>query len=464
MGDVYLGTRRDGQQVAIKLIRGAQLHDGEFRARFRREVGAASTVRSRFMANLVDADLDAEPPWLATEYIAGPTLSQALAGRGPLPPGAVLDLVTGVAEALVTIHSAGLVHRDVKPANVILGPDGPRLIDLGVVAMADATRVTMTGQAVGTPMYMAPEQASGSRATAAADVWALGALAYYAATGNHLFDGAHPAVVLYRVSAEDPSYDDCPAYLRPLLDACLTKDPAARPSPDAILDSLGARNPVGAVAGAAGERGPTPAGGTRTPRRGARRVLVALGAVVAGTAVLSGAAIGVWHSLADDGEPDGGGLTRAAALSQDADGPPEQPVAESPGASQPAMVRDGSRESPWAQGTPVHLFEGSCWTVSVDDVQGRLVTLTLSCDQAGTTPYGAPTPSDWLRIYAVGEDGTVRRSALEDATAQDTFWTQEGLADPASVTTTVTLPDVGPLATVIVEHEYGHRWEWDATA
>lgn len=117
------------------------------------------------------------------------------------------------------------MHRDVKPANVILGPDGPRLIDLGVVATIDATRLTLTGQPVGTPMYMTPEQAAGSRATASADVWALGALAYYAATGNRLFSGDHPAVVLYRVSAEAPSYDDCPAYLRPFLEACLVRDP-----------------------------------------------------------------------------------------------------------------------------------------------------------------------------------------------------------------------------------------------
>ncbi|MCF4121210.1 serine/threonine protein kinase [Antribacter sp. KLBMP9083] len=459
MGDVYLGTGRSGQQVAIKLIRGAQLHDGEFRARFRREAGAAAKVRSRFIANLVDADLDAGVPWLATEYIAGPTLSQALAVRGPMPQEAVLDLVTGVAEALHTIHGAGLVHRDVKPANVILGPDGPCLIDLGVVAMIDATRVTMTGQPVGTPMYMAPEQATGNRATAAADVWALGALAYYAATGNHLFEGAHPAVVLYRVSAEEPSYDDCPAYLRPLLDACLTKDPATRPSLDAILRSLGPRNPVGAGVAAAAARGRTQPGGT--PRRGARRVLVALSAAVAGTAVLSGAAIGVWHSLADDGEPDGGGQT---ASSQDAGGTAGQPVAKRRGESQPAMIRDGSRESPWAQGTPMRLDESSCWTASVDDVQGQLATLTLSCDRAGTIAYGTPTPSEWLRIYAVAEDGTVRRSALEDATAQDTFWAVRDLADPASVTATVTLPEVGPLATVIVEHNDGYGWEWAATS
>jgi serine/threonine protein kinase len=458
MGDVYLGTARRGHQVAIKLIRGAQLDDDEFRARFRREVGAAATVRSRFIANLVDADPDAELPWLATEYVPGPTLSQELAAHGPLPQAAVANLVAGVAEALQTIHRAGLVHRDVKPANVILGPDGPRLIDLGVVASIGATRLTMTGQPVGTPMYMAPEQAMGSRATSAADVWALGALAYYAATGNYLFEGDHPAVVLYRVSAEVPSYDDCPPYLRPFLDACLVRDPERRPSLDAILHSLGAPAPAGVTlplveprrASGAGRR--TPRGGAHRGRR--RQTMVVLGSVAAGTAVLAGAAFGVWSSLTDDNrEPKGTGQTLITAPT-----PPQN----SPSPVQSAA--DGSRDHPWAQGTVKHLDNGSCWIVSVTGVEGRQATLTLACDRAGTSVYGTPTPSAYLDVYAVGQDGTIRRSEDTDATAQDTFWTQGNLADPTPVTVTVTLPDVGPLAAVEVQQsKYGYGWYWDAS-
>lgn len=461
MGDVYLGTTRRGQQVAIKLIRGAQLHDDEFRARFRREVRAAAKVRSRFIANLIDADPDAELPWLATDYVPGPTLSQALAAQGPLPEDEVLRLVAGVAEALHEIHRAGLVHRDVKPANVILGPDGPRLIDLGVVASVGATRLTMTGQPVGTPMYMAPEQASGNRTTSAADVWALGALAYYAATGNHLFEGDHPAVVLYRVAASSPSYDDCPPYLRPFLDALLVKDPEHRPTLDVILRSLGAAEPAGAtlplvnprrVRGA--QRPVRRSGVLRSDgRRGRRRrPLVVLSSVVAGTAVLAAAAFGIWSSLADDDrEPAGTGQTLTT--------PPPQ---HSPGLVQ--QVADGSLERPWAQGTVRHLDNGSCWIASVTGVEGRQATLTLACDRTGTEVYGNPTPSAYLGIYAVGQDGKVKKSTVADATAQDTFWTQGNLTDTLPVTVTVTLPDVGPLAAVEVRQEsYGYSWHWDAT-
>lgn len=461
MGDVYLGTTRRGQQVAIKLIRGAQLHDDEFRARFRREVRAAAKVRSRFIANLIDADPDAELPWLATDYVPGPTLSQALAAQGPLPEDEVLRLVAGVAEALHEIHRAGLVHRDVKPANVILGPDGPRLIDLGVVASVGATRLTMTGQPVGTPMYMAPEQASGNRTTSAADVWALGALAYYAATGNHLFEGDHPAVVLYRVAASPPSYDDCPPYLRPFLDALLVKDPEHRPTLDAILHSLGAAEPAGATlplvrpGRVRGAQRPVRRGGVlRSDGRGGRRrrPLVVLSSVVAGTAVLAGAAFGIWSSLADDDrEPAGTGQTLTTPPPQHSPGPVQQ-------------VADGSLERPWAQGTVRHLDNGSCWIASVTGVEGRQATLTLACDRTGTEVYGNPTPSAYLGIYAVGQDGKVKKSTVADATAQDTFWTQGNLTDTLPVTVTVTLPDVGPLAAVEVRQEsYGYSWHWDAT-
>ncbi|MEU4386940.1 serine/threonine-protein kinase [Promicromonospora sp. NPDC023805] len=461
MGDVYLGTTRRGEQVAIKLIRGAQLHDDEFRTRFRREVRAAAKVRSRFIANLIDADPDAELPWLATEYVPGPTLSQALAAQGPLREDEVLRLVAGVTEALHEIHRAGLVHRDVKPANVILGPDGPRLIDLGVVASVGATRLTMTGQPVGTPMYMAPEQASGSRVTSAADVWALGALAYYAATGNHLFEGDHPAVVLYRVAASPPSYDDCPPYLRPFLDALLVKDPEHRPTLDAILHSLGAAEPAGAtlplvkprrVRGA--ERRVQRSGVLRSDgQRGRRRrPLVVLSSVVAGTAVLAGAAFGIWSSLTDDDrEPADTGQTLNTAPTQNSPSPVQ-------------VVADGSLDHPWTQGTVRHLENGSCWIASVTGVEGRRATLTLACDQVGTEVYGNPTPSAYLGIYAVGQDGKAEKSTVADATAQDTFWTQGNLTDTMPVTVTVTLPDVAPLAAVEVRQEsYGYSWHWDAT-
>ncbi|MGI5190490.1 serine/threonine-protein kinase [Promicromonospora sp. CA-289599] len=462
MGDVYLGTSRRGEQVAIKLIRGAQLHDDEFRARFRREVRAAAKVRSRFIANLIDADPDAELPWLATDYVPGPTLSQALAAQGPLAEDEVQRLVAGVAEALHEIHRAGLVHRDVKPANVILGPDGPRLIDLGVVASVGATRLTMTGQPVGTPMYMAPEQASGNRTTSAADVWALGALAYYAATGNHLFEGDHPAVVLYRVAASPPSYDDCPPYLRPFLDALLVKDPEHRPTLDAILHSLGLAEPAGATLplakpgrGRGAERRARRSGVLRSDghRARRRRPLVVLSSVVAGTAVLAGTAFGIWSSLTDDDrEPTGTGETLTTASPQSGPSPIQTAVA------------DGSREHPWALGDVQRLNDDSCWIAGVTAVTDRQATLSLKCDQAGTSLYGTPTPSKYLDVYAIGQDGTIQRSKSADATVQDTFWAQGNLVDPTPVTVTVNLPDVGPLAALELRHREGYGWHWDATS
>ncbi|MBE1877290.1 serine/threonine-protein kinase [Myceligenerans pegani] len=569
MGSVYLGTDRRGRQVAVKVIRGDQLYDGEFRARFRREVKAAAGVRSRFFANLVDADPEAELPWLATEYVPGPTLSRALAEQGPLPRAAVLTLVAGIAEALHAIHGAGLVHRDVKPSNVILGPDGPCLIDLGVVALNDATRVTMTGQPVGTPLYMAPEQAEAGRTTPAADVWSLGALAYRAATGKALFEGEHPAVVLYRVAAQEPSYDDCPDYLRPLLDACLVRDPARRPTIEAILQVSGLRELADAAAGgrAAPDAGPREGGGAReqaasaaraawdtqagkglsgwpvddleveptityrgadqgpgrpragrpderhgggntasdapaaatlvgrsvndrqierpiahrsadqgpgrsprdrpgrqvgappAPRRRASRGLVAAGAV-AGVAVLAGATFGVLQLL----DPDPGGAGAAEPTSGRTAGARPSPSGDPTTRAAPtATPPDGSDDNPWAQGTVKRLGEASCWKAGVDGVQGRVVTLTIACDQAGTPEYPAQTPSEWLGVYAVAADGTTRPSVPEEASATDTFWTHGDVTDPAEVTLTVTLPDLGkPLDTVAVRHKYGYGWSWAA--
>jgi hypothetical protein len=177
--------------------------------------------------------------------------------------------------------------------------------------------------------------------------------------------------------------------------------------------------------------------------------------------VLSAAAFGAWSSLTDNQEPNDTEQTSTGGAPQASGDPTKGPLIQIPDTGQ--RVEDGSHDSPWAQGTAQRLGDGSCWTVSVDDVQGQLATLTLSCDQAGTAVYGTPTPSEWLTISAVGADGTVAPSTAENAAASDTFWTQGNLMDAASVTTTVTLPDVGPLATVAVQQrKEGYGWEWDA--
>ncbi|MFI2485612.1 serine/threonine-protein kinase [Promicromonospora kroppenstedtii] len=468
MGDVYLGSGKRGREVAIKLIRGAALHDDEFRARFRREVRAVATVRSRHIANLVDADPEAEVPWLATEYVPGPTLSQALAADGPLPEAVVLEVVRGVAEALQAVHRANLVHRDVKPGNVILGPGGPRLIDLGVVATTDATRVTMTGQPVGTPMYMAPEQAAGSRATAAADVWALGALAYYAATGRHLYEGDHPAVVLYRVSAQDPSYDDAPAYLRPLLDACLVRDPERRASLTMVLRSLGVPDQSVLATTPTPAPGLLPSARPGAARRHPRWQRVALTAGVVTAVLLAGTAGAVWYSLSDEVRRPGHTMvTDAPDLSEEtapagSPAPVESGEPTEAGGSAVALDPDGSLSSPWSQGTAHRLGPESCWIADVAEVRGRQVTLALRCDETGSATWGHPVPRQWLRLNAVGQDGTVKEALAEDGGAQDTFWTQGELPDTSAVRLTITLPDVGPLAAVELRHKDGYGAYWAA--
>jgi Protein kinase domain len=236
MGRVYLAFTPGGRPVAVKVIRPDLGDDSQFRARFRQEIAAARRVRGLFTAEVLDGDPDGSPPWLVTAYVPGPSLASAVADHGPMPVPTVLLLLAGVAEALQAIHGAGLVHRDLKPSNVLLAGDGPRVIDFGIARAAQATALTGTGMRVGSPQFMAPEQVGGGAVTAAADVFALGALACFAATGRAPFGEGEPAAVLYRVLHHDPDLGDCPPPLREVIAACLAKDPAARPEPARIIE------------------------------------------------------------------------------------------------------------------------------------------------------------------------------------------------------------------------------------
>lgn len=228
MGRVYLSHTQGGRPVAIKVVRPELADNPEFRRRFRREVEAARRVRGAYTAELIDADADGVPPWLATLYVPGPSLAEAVARRGPLPVSAVLWLVAGVAEALQAIHDAGIVHRDLKPSNVLLAADGPRVIDFGISLASDITSHTVTGSAVGTPQFMAPEQASGGEVTAATDVFALGQTAAFAALGEPLYGDGPSVSVLYRIVHSEPDLSLLPVQLRPLIARCLVADPARR--------------------------------------------------------------------------------------------------------------------------------------------------------------------------------------------------------------------------------------------
>ncbi|MEU8516776.1 serine/threonine-protein kinase [Kitasatospora sp. NPDC048722] len=235
MGRVYLGRSARGRTVAVKVVRPELTGDREFRARFRREVDAARRVGGEWTAPVLDADTEGDRPWVATGYVAGPSLSAAVRQFGPLPGASVRALGVRLAEALAHVHALGLVHRDVKPSNVLLAPDGPRLIDFGITRALDAnTSLTRPGYTVGSPGFMSPEQTRGSKVGPASDVFSLGAVLAYAATGVLPYgEGVVPAV-LFRAVYEHPDLLLVDESLRRNLLGCLAKDPAARPSPQLL--------------------------------------------------------------------------------------------------------------------------------------------------------------------------------------------------------------------------------------
>ncbi|QHY97465.1 Serine/threonine-protein kinase AfsK [Streptomyces sp. S4.7] len=239
MGRVYLARSEGGRTVAVKVIHPHLALSEEFRARFRREVAAARRVGGAWTAPVLDADPEAQTPWVATGYVAGPSLTQAVATYGPLPERTVRALGAGLAEALGAVHELGLVHRDVKPSNVLLALDGPRLIDFGIARATDGTAsLTSTGVSVGSPGYMSPEQILGKGVTGAADVFSLGAVLAYATAGASPFPGDSSAALLYKVVHEEPELDSLEGELRELVAHCLAKDPAARPAPAEVAALL----------------------------------------------------------------------------------------------------------------------------------------------------------------------------------------------------------------------------------
>jgi Protein kinase domain len=245
MGQVFLGRSPGRRLVAVKVIRAGLTEDPGFRARFAREVAAASVVSGVFTAPVVDADPTAPLPWLATAYVSGPSLAEAVRGHGPLPVDSVLALAAGLAEGLVAIHAAGVVHRDLKPSNVLLAADGPRVIDFGISRAVDATQMTQTGALIGSPAFMSPEQFQGD-AGPASDVFSLGAVLAFAATGEPPFGHGELAALIYRVVHGTPHLDRLPGPVRPLVGRCLAKDPGQRPTAAQFLAELTAAHPPAA--------------------------------------------------------------------------------------------------------------------------------------------------------------------------------------------------------------------------
>ncbi|MEU3443995.1 protein kinase, partial [Streptomyces griseoincarnatus] len=250
MGQVYLARSDRGRTVAVKLVREELARQEEFRARFRQEVRAARQVGGDWTAPVLDADTEAAVPWVATGYVAGPSLQQVVGhDHGALPERSVRILGAGLAYALKDIHAAGIIHRDLKPSNVLVTIDGPRVIDFGIARALETVTdggLTRTGALVGSPGFMAPEQVRGDRITPACDVFCLGSVLAYAATGALPFGTANSGVhaLMFRIAQEEPDLTQVPEGLADLVRACLRKDPAARPTLDEVLAATGAEDTV----------------------------------------------------------------------------------------------------------------------------------------------------------------------------------------------------------------------------
>jgi serine/threonine protein kinase len=296
MGQVFLGTTQSGRQLAIKVIRPEYAEEAEFRRRFQHEIAAAVRVQSPYTAPVIDADPAAAQPWLATAYVQGPSLFEAVTKWGPMPRERLPELILGMARALQAIHGAGVIHRDLKPSNVLMSPEGPKVIDFGIARAFGDTALTSTGLQLGSPQFMSPEQALGRPATPAVDVFALGAVTFFAATGRTPFGEGPGTSVLYRIAHGEPDMQWCPQELRPVIAACLAKDPARRASLSAIIEAFApgttSRPPVsdsGTMVMPALTEAAFASSAPPLERRGVptdRRIMIAIGA---GTAVVAAA-------------------------------------------------------------------------------------------------------------------------------------------------------------------------------
>ncbi len=247
MGQVYLGFSPAGRAVAIKVVHTQFARDPEFLQRFSREVAAAGAVSGMYTAPVVGSGINDSPPWLATAFVPGPPLAAVVAKYGPLPEPAVWKLAAGLAEALHAVHVAGLVHRDLKPANVLIADDGPHVIDFGISRAFQGTALTSAGMVVGTPGYMSPEQAEGTVSGPPSDMFSLGCVLAFTSTGKPPFGEGTAAAILFRVVRSEPDLSTVPARLRPMIEACLKKNPAERPDPGRLIAMIAANGPATAA-------------------------------------------------------------------------------------------------------------------------------------------------------------------------------------------------------------------------
>ncbi|WP_460038207.1 protein kinase domain-containing protein [Streptomyces cavourensis] len=459
MGTVHLAVPSGGgtaDLVALKTVRRDLEQEGDFRLRFRREAEAARAVRGPYVSALVDAAPDAERPWLATQYIAGPSLEEAVDRRGPLPVPVVRDLGAAVARGLAAVHGARLVHRDLKPANVVLGATGPRLIDFGIAQAYDATALTATGVMVGSPGFMSPEHIAADRSvTGASDVFCLGAVLCFAATGHGPFEDSELAAIVHRIAQGRPYLSRVPEELRQIVTDCLHRDPGRRPTtaeliraldtssppdrpgvrpapaprvfpwPDDVRELIGTYESAAAAALAAppmprtapaplpaGPPAEHPAGQTRTGgpagARGRRRGL----AVAAGAAVLAGVLTAVLLLLPDDPARRTPGDSRATPEgSAGASG--ATPSATPPPRTAPIAASKMSDFGPDALDRTLQPEDWRPWAVSfegpgaADDcaLSGDVLVCRLRDEPTRQTRLEARDASDGSRLWSYPAEG-----------------------------------------------------------
>ncbi|MEU8651281.1 serine/threonine-protein kinase [Streptomyces sp. NPDC048737] len=464
MGAVYLSRTRGNQPVALKVIRREFAQDPEFRRRFQQEVTAARRVQGYHVVPVVDHDTTGALPWLATAYVPGLPLDEALTAYGPLPLPAALQLTGCVAEALRAVHAAGVIHRDLKPSNILLSAEGPWVIDFGIARASDATQLTRSGGLIGTPQYMSPEQIGGAELTPATDVFSLGLIAAVAATGRHPYGDGGAITLATRIAATEQRQPDLSGYpdgLRPLLERCLTPDPAARPAPAELAELCAqasgrpARDFTGwlpeptaaeiarrARAAATPEPDPTPVAAAYSPTyvpppappsgtpqaapAARRRTPLVLGAAVLAAVVVAGTAWGLTGGDTSD-DKDGAAAGDTAQASPSGPGSPAAATSASAGGGLPtdSSVSDSASASASApaSGGYTPLFENKPLTLRAPSPMAyTYVDLDLPKIHAesGTYPdgieltyneFGGSTTLSFLTTTGVSEDTTAEQCA-----------------------------------------------------
>jgi len=419
MGRVYLATSPGGRAVAVKVVHPELARDPEFMRRFRREVEAAEAVSGVYTAPVVGAGPDDNPPWLATAYVPGPSLSELVAATGPLPEAAVWRLAGGLVEALQAIHGRGLVHRDLKPGNILIAADGPRVIDFGISRAMHGIALTATHTTMGTPAFMSPEQAESRDIGPASDVFSLGSVLAFAATGTAPFDGGDMMSVLYRIVHAEPDLSRLSPALGGLVAGCLAKDPASRPSLTALL----------AAVTAAAEAFPENAPGQFWPGPVA-------GAIARHVAPMSGAGLAGQAGYVTPGSP-----PATYYPGQQAGHPAQPPGTIYPGHMAGTTAPPGQHPSTVSPGTGPGRGSSRRWLLAIGGA-------AVAAAAIGATLAVALAPDPTTSARTTGQ-APPSRTATNPATNQATASPASGPVTSAPATALATTPAASPANSLI---------------